>query len=256
MASVLGLTFSLSEIIAISEHVLSISDEEGESSHKKTMMVSLDLACQAGIIVQSVIEEEDPIFNTENYYSGDMSPMLVDEEKVEFENTRIAPEDISYMFCHDTWRQKILSLLLDAYKQDIHRHAARAIESKIADIEECDYRTKMRLFTYLKEGGDRIKAAKLAIDLGKNFKNLGLNTQSVEVYNSALNIWQHAKEDKPQDIIDTSIADMSGEVIESLDEYDLTLIVRLLTVKGQALGTISKKTESSQAFEDALEVSI
>ena len=248
----LGLTFTLIEIIRISEHVLSIGFKE-KNSHAKKIRDSLNLALEEGILDEASDDELGGIgFRMQNLSLGAFPDQDKEDEEKSAESIDILLQgDKCYQFCHDTWRQKILSLLLDSYKRDIHMHAAGAIESNISDIEESDYRTKIRLFCHLKGSGNTLKAADLAISVGKSFMHLGLNFHSIRVYDDALDMWRMNREDEDDD---NSIAGFSNRVIDSIDEYDLTSIIKLLTALGQALGTLSRKAESARAFEDALDV--
>ena len=251
LASVLGYAFKLSEIIAISEHGFSVAANE-RSSHDKKIRRSLNLAVQEGILDETVADESDEgAFQLLSISVSTFAELSDDEE--ENGNTLGEPPrqtELSYHFCHDTWRQKILSLLLDSYKRDIHMYASITIESNISDINNTDYRTKMRLFYHLKGSGNTPKAADLAFNVGKNFMKLGLNLQSISVYDRALDMWGTR-----QGTDDDSIAGFSLQVIHSIDEHDLKSIMQLLTAKGQTLGTLSRKIESARAFQGALEVS-
>jgi tetratricopeptide (TPR) repeat protein len=251
LASVLGQTFTLTEVVGVSKHALSIADKE-QNSHLKQIRKSLDIAIKEGILDQALFEDGAK-FRMQNLSLASF-PEIDKEEKNDEEDE--PQSDFSYHFCHDSWRQKILSLLLDSYKRDIHMHAAGAIELAISDVEESDYRTKMRLFCHLKESGSTPRAAELAIDVGKSFMHLGLNSHSIDVYDEALGMWRRnhdINDDESKD--DDSIAGFSFRVIELMDEIELKSIIMLLTALGQALGTLGRKLESARAFEHALEVS-
>ena len=254
MASVLGHTFILTEIIGVSEHVLSIGEEQ-KSSHRKEINDSLDLAIEEGILDLSP-DKFDVLASHIQNLSLSSFPDLHKEEKENDSVNNNQDIDLCYLFCHDTWRQKILSLLLDSYKRDIHRHAASVMEMKIPDIEESDYRTKLRLFYHLKGSGNTTRAADLAVDVGKNFMHLGLNPQSIRVYDEALDMWRRAVDNDEDQSNNRLKTGFTFETVESLDESDLVSVLSLLTASGQALGTLGKKAESYQAFEDALEVSL
>jgi hypothetical protein len=159
-----------------------------------------------------------------------------------------------YSFHHDTWRRVILSLLLDSYLQDIHKHAAIAIEDRIGEEDSQDYATQVKLFRHWKESANTVRAAQVALDIGRNFKLLGMNLHSIQIYQDAIEMW---KKHEPQVIGMKRIAGFSPQVIESLDEENLVSLVKLQTAMGQAIGSIisRNKAESAQAFETALEVS-
>ncbi len=242
LASVLGHTFTLLEISGISQYAYSVVDGN-RAEHIEKIQSSLDAAVKETIldvVVYPCPTQSKPFGMTANAKLTDKST-----------HSQVENKDRHYQFCHDTWRQKILSLLLDSYKRDIHMYAASAIEMSIDNIEEADYRTKMRLFSHLKQSGNTYKAAVLALSVGKSFTNLGLNLHSIRVYNAALDMWRrkHGSADEEY------IAGIPSSVLEAIEENDLISMIKLLTALGQALATLFRKIESGRAFEDALEVS-
>ena len=92
-------------------------------------------------------------------------------------------------------------------------YAASAIEMSVDNLEDADYRTKMRLFSHLKQSGNTYKAADLALNVGKSFTSLGLNLHSMRVYNAALDMWRKNKHDNDDD---EYIAGISLMVLESI----------------------------------------
>ena len=242
------------EILGISEHVLSIGEVE-KSSHANKLRSSLDKAVENGVLDESIVEEvDDSCFRMDTLYFGAFSDIHAEKSDDISQISNL--EDLCYLFCHDTWRQKILSLLLDSYKRDIHMHAASAMQQNIKDIDESDYGTKMRLFVHLRESGNTSKAAELAVNIGKSYVSLGLNLQSIHIYDDALNMWRKSNKSCQDKENDELVAGFSLEDIESLGESDLISVVKLFTALGQALGTLSMKAKSHSAFEAALEVSI
>ncbi len=246
VASVLGHTFTLLEISGISEHAFNIIDTD-KVAHINRIRNSLDAAVKETILDVVVFPHQNhskpPAINVNatNKLNDKSNHNTESQDKF---------QDKYYQFCHDTWRQKILSLLLDSYKRDIHMYAASAIEMSVDNLEDADYRTKMRLFSHLKQSGNTYKAADLALNVGKSSTSLGLNLHSMRVYNAALDMWRKHKHDD-----DEYIAGISLMVLESIDVNDLISMIKLLTALGQALATLYRKIESGRAFEDALEVS-
>ena len=252
VSSVLGLTFSLFEVTKVSEYVLSISENE-KNYHKERIRSSLVIAMEEGILDESSAKLDQFHFQIENY-SFSTFPDSTKQKERNIKTYENEDSNITYRFCHDTWRQKILGLLLGSYKRDIHIHAANIIELYTSDIKNSDYRTKMKLFVHLKHSGNTLKAANLALDIGKNFKHLGLNEHSIHVYNEALDMWRKGTVNNAQK--SNSMAGISINDIKSLHQSDLTSIIKLLTALGQAIGTMSKReSESAKVFEDALKVS-
>ena len=108
----------------------------------------------------------------------------------------------------------------------------------------------MRLFYHLKNSGNSLKSADLALSVGKSFMHLGLNSHSIHVYEAVLDMWRTNTSSGD----DTSIAGFSLNVIDSLEESEMISIIKLQTALGQAFGTLGQKKDSAHAFQDALEV--
>lgn len=243
LASVLGHTFTLLEISGISMEAFAVVRDGNEHEHVDRIRTSLDAAVKETILDVVVFPCQVP---------SKPFAMNLQSKLNEKSNHSTEKQDKYYQFGHDTWRQKILSLLLDSYKRDIHMYAASAIEMSIENLEEADYRTKMRLFSHLQRSGNTRKAASLALHVGNNFTSLGLNLHSIRVYNEALGMWRR---NHTNDEDEEYIAGISLTLLETIDDEDLISIVKLLTAIGQALATLYRKIESGRAFEDALEVS-
>ncbi len=251
LAAVLGRSFSQQEVIQISEQILSIPEKE-KGSHADKISSSFALAVQEGIIDE--VEDENGVHLISRKMSFESLSSLIDEN----ENDVFIDVNKHFEFRHSSWRHKILSLLLDSYKRDIHMHAASAIQKTISSDDDTSYYTKLRLFMHLKESENSLKAADLALDMGKNLKYLGFNSHSIKIYNEALSMWsQNSNHYGSPDGCDNDnyIAGFSIEDIESLDKFELIEVVKLLTALGQALGTLERTEESSRAFENALKVS-
>ena len=197
-AAVLGMTFSFNEILEISEHILSIS-EEGKEKHAIAIHLALQAAVDEGII-DEIVEDDERVDEAEDTISSMMINFRVeadggadDTPANEHEGQKRSFDrsgGLMYIFYHDMWRRVISSLLLNSRKRDIHKHAAMAIETRFPDEGRRDYRTKVKLFRYWKESGNSINASKLALDIGQSFKLLGLNLHSISVYEDALDMWK------------------------------------------------------------------
>ena len=246
IASIVGHTFSLIEIVGISEHVFSINEEE-KNSHAKEIRYNLELAVDGGIIEE--ISRED--LDSTAIAVAHLHPRTLPEP---YEEKNGEPNDscYHYQFCHDVWRQKILSLLLDSYKRDVHTIAARMYEAYTLDALESDCDANMKLFRHLKESGNASGAADWALVLGKKFTRRDLNLHSIRLYDEALDSWRRGQ-GYTNDC--NSIVGFPPQVIDSINKDDLTSIIKLLTALGQTFGSLSRQLESARAFESALEVS-
>lgn len=196
IAAVLGMTFVLSEILEISEHILCISDDDKEQ-HALTIRRSLKAALEEGILDENIRDDENDAGASSN--ASVVSNMLVDTRSTKKNDDSLL--DYSYTFYHDTWRRVIKSLMLDSWIQDIHMHAAMAIETRVPDNDMRDYSTKVKLFQHWKGSANTIRAAKVALDIGKSFKLLGMNRHSIGVYEDAIDIWKRCKPMEGEDTV-------------------------------------------------------
>jgi predicted ATPase len=190
------MTFVLSEILEISEHILCISDDDKEQ-HALTIRRSLKAALEEGILDENIRDDENDAGASSN--ASVVSNMLVDTRSTKKNDDSLL--DYSYTFYHDTWRRVIKSLMLDSWIQDIHMHAAMAIETRVPDNDMRDYSTKVKLFQHWKGSANTIRAAKVALDIGKSFKLLGMNRHSIGVYEDAIDIWKRCKPMEGEDTV-------------------------------------------------------
>ena len=254
MASILGHTFTFDEIVGLSKQVLSIN--EGKmADHIKKVEESLKLVAKKGIIDdnaphQSVSTE---FFSLQQISASSIVEGCDEDDYIDDFTDNETVNGTFYQFCHDSWRQAVLSLLLDSYKQDMHLHAAKSIESRMLSSDDADYHTKIRLFNHLKLGRDHCKATDVALAVGKSFIVMSLSLHSIYIYNETLDMWRGSSVNNG----DETIAGIPLHVVRSVNKDCLKSIVQLLTSLGQALGTtLTKKAESGKVFEDALEVSL
>jgi len=250
VAAILGMSFTFDELLEVSLQMNGISSAIKErEAYAFLLRESMKAAAQEGILNETIVEvkEEDEVYKA-------MYNVMVDTDgSTGSIDDHI--ENVAYSFHHDTWRRINVSLLLDSYVQDIHRHAAIAIEARIPDNDMRDYRTKVKLFSHWKGSDDTIDAGNVALDLGMNFKLLGMNSQSADVYADTINMWK--RHEPPED--EERIAGFSPLVLESLDEENLVTLIKLQIAYGQALGStytssLDSQRAGAQVFKDSLEV--
>merc|ERR1712113_770491 len=193
-----------------------------------------DTAVKDGILDESVPGEDTGMKNFSYIdFSNDVA------QEMEYEGTeRFQPgaqgeeheDDRIFTFCHDAWRQKILSYLLESHKRDIHEHATLVLESNFPDIDERDYRTRLKLFHHMKQCGNGriLEAAELAINIGRSLSQEGMISQSILLQNEALDMWRSHKSKSDNNDNSSSVI-MSQEVIESIDQSHLTSVIKPLT---------------------------
>jgi hypothetical protein len=63
------------------------------------------------------------------------------------------------------------------------------------------YSTKVKLFQHWKGSENTIRAAEVALDIGKSFKLLGMNLHSIKVYEDAIDMWKMKGTVNDEDIV-------------------------------------------------------
>ncbi len=199
IAAVLGMTFALSEVLEISERILSISQNDKEK-HAITIQQSLKAALEEGILDENISDDGD--MDSVSSKESALANIVISADVDDCADILDVPlKDISYNFYHDTWRRVIKSVMLDSWIQDIHMHAAMAIETRLPDNEMRDYSTKVKLFQHWKGSENTIRAAEVALDTGKSFKLLGMNLHSIKVYEDAIDMWKRHETVNDEDIV-------------------------------------------------------
>ncbi len=186
-ASVLGASFEFRDIVEIAGNILCNPPQEMDRL-SNDINVALKVAVDEGILEVMLYEGD-----TSDGEEGKIEAMIIKVDDSEIDHDTTVTKRGVYLFSHVTWRRLILSLLLDSWKRDIHKYAAVAIEAQSSGNELRDYRTDMKLFHHLKESENTTKAAQIALNIGQNFKMLGLNKESIQIYDDALDMWKKQK---------------------------------------------------------------
>lgn len=250
-ASVLGSTFEFKEIFELSSHVLQISSDDS-LVHIRKLRLALSEAVNEGILDEYVKDDDSvdetlstsraDICDTDSYIPIGLSATVLDESNDE--------NNICYLFRHDSWLRLITSLMLDSWKQDIHEYAALSIENKLNVSAESDYQVKTKIFRHYIKAKNLMKASNLALEIGQSLKHLGLNPQSVKVYEEALAIWRNSSGEGDDECIDG----FPFSVLNSMDEASFVNLVKIRTALGQAIGSTVSQKISAKVFEDTLKV--
>ena len=253
MGSVLGHTFSLAEMITVSQKVLSIPTRK-KLEHTKRIKSSLEIAVKEGILKERPIDEVDADFRLKHYSRDHLTRSTfksIDMDDDDDDDDDDDNREMNYHFCHDSWRTKILSLLLDSYKRDIHMHAAKTIESEISSLIDTDNNKKMRLFGHLKGSGNTFEAAELALKLGDQFSNQGLYSNATYMYDKSLDMFRKIP---PGTEGVESVQGFSIEDVKSLKGDELLIILKLLKALGKTFAISGRTEYAKKVFNDALEV--
>mmetsp|Transcript_12297 Transcript_12297/g.19049 ORF Transcript_12297/g.19049 Transcript_12297/m.19049 type:complete len:200 (+) Transcript_12297:2-601(+) len=159
-------------------------------------------------------------------------------------------DEISYRFRHSLWRTCILDTMLNERKREMHRYIASAYEKKYCFASgRDDTKFMLKAFGHWKGSDEPGKATELALLICKNFGIFGLNHQSLDLYNDALNMWkQTGKRNEKKKI--------PQRVLEDLSSADLALVIQMYTAIGKCHCNLLQAELGNEAFEDALWVSI
>ena len=253
MGSVLGHTFSLAEMIKVSQKMLSIPTRK-KLEHSRRIKSSLEIAVKEGILKERPIDEVDADFQLKHYSRDHLTRSTfksIDIDDCDDDDDDDDNREMNYHFCHDSWRTKILSLLLDSYKRDIHMHAAKTIETEISNLTDTDNHKKMRLFGHLKGSGNTFEAAELALKLGNQFSNQGLHSNTIYLYDESLDMFRKIS---PETEGVESIQGFAIKDVKSLKSDELLIILKLLKALGETFAMSDNPEDAKNVFNDALEV--
>ena len=230
VATVLGSSFELVEVVAILRRMVSPAAQTAIEVDK--VRADLDFLVSEGVLRL--------LYDGYNMIGNDgtegMQESMLDVPTDDF----WAVQDSMYNFSHDMWRSAILKLMLDSRQRDIHRIIGLTLENHIG-FASSDYLSRMKLFGHWKACGESTKAAALALSIGKSFENLGLHEQSVKLYNDSLAIWRGTCEDD-------GIGGFTDELIASLTNIDLEMVINLFEALGKDLISTNRKEDSEEAF--------
>ena len=245
-ASILGMSFSFKEIFNLSVEINKPTSDEMDE-FISSLKSSINKATDEDILSEIFVEHDE--------YDLEDNDNTQQSDTTEVERSIANGEDHSnseYTFHHDTWRRVIRSLMLDSYMQDIHKHAAIAIEKVYPDEDDRTYRTNIELLNHYKGSEDTLNTAKIALNIGNDFKTLGMLQQSEKIYEGAIELWsKHKAPDATDDI-----AGFSPLVLKSLNADNLVSLINLMTRLGQALGSYVNSKDAKDSLESALKRSV
>ena len=101
--------------------------------------------------------------------------------------------------------------MLDERKQEIHEHVAIVLEREIdkADQEGDDFESQVRVFRHWAASGHFINASEYALEIGSHLMLLGLNSQSILLFDDVLDILRDSSADPNEKMF-------GGEMFESV----------------------------------------
>lgn len=108
--------------------------------------------------------------------------------------------------------------MLDERIQEIHEHVAIILEREIdtEDQEKDDFEKQVRVFHHWNASGHFINAAELALKIGGQLMLLGLNSQSILLFDDVLNTLKDSSADQFEEMHGGKILlKLSRDVIRS-----------------------------------------
>lgn len=284
LGAVLGSSFELRDIINVTHR---FSNQSVEAGYSRKIVSALDLLVSEGILLEVNLGVDDEIINVV------LAPETVEEESTEqndwktdneVDDQNDGPEDNgsidtlefpdkSYTFCHDVWRTSILNLMLESRKKQIHNIIATSLETQ-ARTTSMDYGSQMKLWNHWKAAGEAGKAANLALEIGRNFEELGLHDQSIKLYEDTLELMKMRDGDAADSIggmcqrwvwwkrdcnFSNSFAFFSGfsiQVLQSITRTDLEYLIKVHIALGKELANVHRGADSVVAYQNALQVSL
>jgi hypothetical protein len=230
VATVLGSSFELVEVVAILRQMVSPAARKAIEAEK--VRADLDFLVSEGVL-RLVYDGFDKVGDEG---TDELQDSLLAAPTEDF----WAVQELMYNFSHDMWRSAILKLMLDSRKRDIHRIIGLTLENHIGNVTS-DYLSRMKLFGHWKASGESTKAAALALSIGKSFEDLGLHEQSIKLYKDSLAIWRGTDEDD-------GIGGFTDELIASLTNIDLEMVINLFEALGKDLISVNSKDDGHEAF--------
>lgn len=198
LGAVLGSSFEMKEVVAVLRQTVG-KEESDPKLFLKTTKDALDVAVSEGILYVvyeggDFVDEGDDSFVEDSTGFHESLQSLGSSTQIMAKATgeSLSPP-LVYTFCHDVWRTTILNLMLDSRKRDMHKIIAKTLEKQEGRNKD-DYLSRMKLFSHWKASGESKKAASLALSIGTSFEELGLQDQSIKVFQDALDMWKVADE--------------------------------------------------------------
>jgi tetratricopeptide (TPR) repeat protein len=242
LGAVLGNSFELIEIVAVLQR-MSGEDPQVDKLRMESTRAALEFAVEEAILYMQY-DTGDKNDSAEILFGESMTSLASSNPNRLHRPDGHPSNNLTYTFCHDIWRTMILNLMLDSRKRDMHRIIAVTLEAQHGD-DTNDYLSRMKLFSHWKASGESTKAAKLALCIGNSFESLGLQDQSIRLYEDAIEMW-HDKS--------TEGGGFTKQVLDSINVTDLECIIKVYIASGKCLANMHKGAESVLAYQNALRV--
>ncbi|KAL7537358.1 hypothetical protein ACHAXR_007762, partial [Thalassiosira sp. AJA248-18] len=252
LSAVLGMEFDLLDAALIYEDIFDVKDSE-QSKAAMDLRASFDVAVEEGILEEAFtcVEEDDYEEMVEENEDdlcrslGNITISLKGRKAHPFysENRRIR-------FTHDSWRLSILSLMLHERILELHESVATFLEREL-DNETEDIEKQIRVFKHWKSCSNFVKAASLALDIGRQLMLLGLNSQAILLFDEVLDILKEMTSGGRNDV---KYGGISVSVLQDIEASELEYLMKLNISKGKAYATLRQGVDGAEAYQGALDI--
>ena len=215
IASILGTEFELLDACLVFDEMYSITDSERS---KSTLMLreAFHAAVEEGILEEFLAsagdgedeEVEEPL-EAQTSLCASLGNIIL---SLSYRKSHPAYSDNRrYRFVHDSWKTSITNIMLDERVQEIHEHVAIVLEREIdtEDQEGDDFESQIRVFRHWAASGHFINASEYALDIGSHLMSLGLNSQSILLFDDVLDTLRDSSADPNEEIM------FGGEIFHS-----------------------------------------
>jgi len=143
--------------------------------------------------------------------------------------------------------------MLDERVQEIHEHIAIILEREIdlEDAGENDFDKQVRVFHHWNASGHFMNASSLALKIGGEMMLLGLNTQSILLFDDVLNTLTDFSADQWEE----THGGIATSMLNAIEASELENLIKIKIAKGKAYSTLGNGERGAEALQSALDVS-
>jgi class 3 adenylate cyclase len=242
LGAVLGHSFDLVDVVDVMRYMANDSEKVTLDQHGTEVQEALDGAVKEGVL-HVVYSGGDAAATTDGISRSSNPQTKTISMTSEIQECKIG--HVIYTFHHDVWRATILKLMLTSRKRDIHLTIAMVLESRYGGTQ--DYSRKVKMFGHWRASGNFVKAASHALLIGESFVALGMDAQSIRIYEGAVAMWKDFNSEE-----DEVFSGFTRSTLDVLTARDVEFLVKILIALGKAKSNIHDMGESVIAYQNAL----
>lgn len=189
----LGTTFELVDAALVFDEMYNVMDRE-KSTAAHGLQEAFHIAVEEGILEEAFAssgnedeeEIEDPV-EVQTSLCASLGNIALSLRG--YRKTHPAySENRLYRFTHDSWKTSVINVMLDERVQEIHEHAAIVLEREISleDQRGSDFEKEIKVFHHWNRCGHFANASELALKIGGQLMMLGLNSQSLLLFDDVV----------------------------------------------------------------------